>query len=125
MAKNSLSSRDVCDIIQACSQSKVSVLKFGELYVRFGPQAEGSNTSTPESDFVPENTSTPVKPNSDTEISEEQHARISQDSLVADEISTREEQLAMAMVEDPALYEQMIRDGELEDVDDESSDDEQ
>jgi len=107
--KMGLSSTEICTIIASCATNKVAVLKFGELYLRFGPTAEPDKTST----LVPaQNQNIP-----DTKISDEQHDKTTAETVEDEATMTREEQLAMALVEDPMLHEQLLRDGDLDDTD--------
>lgn len=109
MAKNTLSSRDICDILEACAKSKVTSLQFGGLIVSFG---------TPAASTIPNE----EKSNAVTTITE-QHETSTRAAIEHDELVLREDQLANALVENPVLFEQMIKDGELEDVDDEQLND--
>ncbi len=110
--KNGLSSQEVCAIITSCATNNVSVLKFGELYLRFGPTAEEQPKSESAHPKTP-----------DTAISEQQHEKQNEQTLEYESELTREEQLANALVENPLLHEELLRNGELEDdADDEPGD---
>ncbi len=117
--ENALSSRDVCEILSACAANKVSVLKFGDLYVRFGPSAEElATTAIVEAQEHAANSKT----NSDKEISESDHERINREGLEVEELRTREQQLAELQITDPLAAEEMLMNEELEEDVDESGD---
>lgn len=110
MAKSSLSSQEVCDIIKVCAETQALELKFDGLHIRFGTKAK-DNPPLVEPDPL-------TKSNSDAEISEKQHAQLTKDSLEDDELRTREDQLAELLITDPLAAEEMLRNEELEDADD-------
>lgn len=120
-----LSSQDVCTIIKACADSGVSILKFGNLNVEFGrPTKTTVNQEEINSSITAEtknqSTNTP-----DKEISEEERKLLQEKALLEDEQKSKQDEIDHMLVEDPALAEELISSGELED-DDESdgSDDE-
>lgn len=99
-----LTSQDVCQIIESCAKNNVTTLKFGSLFLSFNRPVE--------------------KPNADTAISDQQIDHIqraqSKESLEQQEADFRQEQIAMAILENPVLAEQMIAEEDLADADDES-----
>lgn len=98
--KTLFTAEQVCSIIKACGEAHVSVLEFGDLRVRFGRSAEEEDQGRA------------FNPDPATEIAVKQ-AEISAQSLKRDEIAFREEQLAMAVIEDPVLAEKLLMEGEL------------
>ena len=100
----------VCDIIESCAKHKVSNLKFGDLEISFGPQAEATDLKIPELPTAPQITSNP-----DNEISDPRTtAEI--EKLEAD---LRDAEVAELTLTDPRALERMIENGELDDADDE------
>ncbi len=106
---------DLCAILEACGKSHVAELKWGDLFVKFGPQSPVSQVvehRTPvvlpleSEDLTPE-------PRPAKEIAETQ-TTIARESLELDEIHLKEDQLALLAIEDPQAYEQMVADGELD-----------
>ena len=112
----SLSSRSACAIIEVCAARGVSVLKFGPLYVEFGMKASSPPAPAPEGYFAPR---IPVE-----EMTDQAHDKQTQDSVEAEEVNLREERLQQMFIEDPVRAEELLRNGELEDADDESEHDE-
>lgn len=105
--KSVLSLSEIKDIIQFSASTGVTVLKYRDLYVRFG-------TSTDKKPQTQE-----IETNSDTKISETDQEEVLRNSVEREEMNLREEQLAHAIVENPRLYEELLLDEELEDADDE------
>ena len=106
-----LASKDICEILEACGKFGVRELSYESLQVKFGPaprEASDQNQNTNSSSV--------------TEITENKHKEQTERAVEEAEVLTREEQLAYAMVENPALYEQLLRDGELEDDDNDKLD---
>lgn len=94
-AKNSnLSYEAIVCILKTCSESGVSSLKFGDLYVEFGKSRTNAATSPA------------------AEMAEIEH--IQEDHLTKEEVLTKEEQLAHMLVEDPSMAEELLIKGELE-----------
>lgn len=119
--KMSLSSAEVCSILLTSASAGVSELKFGHLHVKFGRPVETQvGIGFPSYPFVPQTApaSAPV-----TDLTEAQHQQQAKESLEDDEIRVRQERLERAMVEDPVLFEELLRQGELSDAVD-SADDE-
>ena len=99
-----LSAEEVCSILKACGEAQVSVLKFRNLYVKFGGPAEHQkNDLATVSPIIPE-----------TEISE-QASNVSTEALLKEARLTKEERLALLQIEDPHEYEKLLFSGELED----------
>lgn len=51
-----------------------------------------------------------------TRASAKKAEQIERDSLIDENIEVSEEQLSLALIEDPARFEQLLREGELEDA---------
>lgn len=104
-------SLDLCAIIEACYNFNVSRLHCRGLDLEFGRPAnsepgKGSFSDSP----------APVAAITDIE-----HDTNTKDSLEKDELDWRDEQVSLAVLEDPSFAEQLIIDGELEDADDDGS----
>lgn len=97
--KKTLSSTDICEIIKTSSQFGVSSLKFGDVEIQFGQKSA----------TTPIQETTPV-----TEITEKDHERMNKESLEEQEADLRQAQLDQMQIEDPARYEQLIANGELD-----------
>lgn len=110
--KKPLDSSEICNIIEACAKSNVTLLKFGDLHVEFGPKAK-TVAQVEEPDLQAPH----IENKPDTEISE-QHKKLNAEAMEEQELLTREMQLEEALITDPVMHEQMLLDGDLEDVDD-------
>jgi len=110
-SSSDLGSKDVCDIILTCAKAGVSVLKFGSLHVEFGriaAPALSHDLDTTESKLhEPDLASIPV-----TAITEEDKKTI-RETLRLEEIHLRDDQISLAVIEDPTLAEELIT-GELQ-----------
>lgn len=99
---------ELCGIIKACGEAQVVELKLGDLYVRFGqqpvPEAPANEVQSP--------APTPEAAISATQNELEKEA---ERALTQDEVKLREDQLDMALLENPLLYEELIAKGEVED----------
>lgn len=115
--KSALSSLEICSILESCAKCNVSLLKFGDLHVEFGRQA---NPSEP----APSEPTSHIIKNSDKEISDTKHAELTKEALEVEELRTKEEILAELIITNPLKAEEMIRNQELEDDTDESDDNE-
>lgn len=104
---SSLSSAEVCSIIEACSKGQVTSLKFQGLELK---------RETPVLSFAPNQY--PV-----TEITESQHKQMTKESIEAAEIETREMQMRELALTDPLAFEEMLAKGELEGNQDDEYDD--
>lgn len=100
--KNSLTGHEICLIIKACGEAKVLEMKFQDLYLCFGRPTK----DTVLVDKAP-------GPLSDNEISATQE-KYAKESLLRDELQTREDQLAEMLILDPLMAEELILKGELE-----------
>lgn len=89
---------EVCDIIKACKDNGVTLLKLGELELRIGTQPEAPRAKV---SF------------SDTAISETQ-AQIEKVTLVEETIKHKQDRLDQMLIEDPVEAERLIESGELE-----------
>lgn len=109
----------ISDIIKACAEHGVSVIKFGDLRIWFGPQA--NQPAQPLSPAAPVRTAhsniTPV-----AEMTDMQHDQQTKDALENEELELRQQQIAELMVTDPLKAEELIERGELQDADDEHGD---
>lgn len=97
---NSLTSEEVCFIINTCKDSQVKELKFQDLHIIMAPEPGCKEQIVPST--------------SKAEILEEQQ-KIAMDSLRDEEARAKKHQIEMMLIEDPAQAEQMIANGELED----------
>lgn len=126
LEKSALSSDDVIRILEASAKAGVTKLLFRDLHVEFGTPPENqvviSGHQLPDYPVVQQSRdSAPVGA-----LTDKQHETIGRENLEREEIRLREEKLALALVEDPVLYEQMIRDEELsDDVDTTESEDDE
>jgi hypothetical protein len=116
--KTVLSSEEICSIIRACGESKVTVLKFGDLYLRFGQQAADAPGSV---ENVPRGTTeivdkAPAPPPS-AEI-EATQIQIAEKALAQDELDAKRAQLSQMFIENPSMAEEMMAQGDLIDDDD-------
>lgn len=91
---------EVCRILEVSARSGVRLLKLADLHVEFGevpePVSPGALAPAPDG----------AEPN---------HERISKEGLEAEELRTREDQIAELVLTDPLAAEEMIRLGELDD----------
>ena len=118
--ESALTSDEVRAIIRSCATYGVLELKFRGLEISLVPKdSEARKPETMVAGNVPRETSN----NPVNEITEQEHEHQNQDALEIDEMRLKEEQLAMAFIENPSLAEEMIRNGDLDDF--ESDDDEQ
>lgn len=122
-----LSSDEIVRILEASAKAGVTKLLFRDLHVEFGTKPENpvvdlTGLQLPRYPVVQQSRdSAPVG-----ELTETQHKKIEKNNLEAEETRLREERLALALVEDPVLYEQLLRDGELsDDVDTAESEDDE
>lgn len=109
--KSDLSSQDIEVILGACAKHGVSELQFRGMTVKFG--------MTPDSPSGARGANSPVEAMTDKD-----HARNTKDALEKDELEFREEQLAELQITDPSRYEELVRDGELDEDDTEPAGDE-
>lgn len=93
---------DIATIIEACGKAGVRTLKYGDLYLAFGPAPKIENK---------------------IEAAIPDHDAINAETLEQDEQEIRDERLRMMLIEDPVEYERQLRDGELtDDASDEGDD---
>ncbi len=105
-----LAAQEICLIIEASAQHKVTLLKFGDLEIQFGPQADQQALLVPVNAY-----STPG-----VEIPD--HDKINAETLRQNERELRVQQLEELKITDPSMYEEFVMQEGLEDVDDESGD---
>lgn len=98
---------ELCDLIRTCGESGVSDLTFGTLHVQFhapGTKREEVHPWPVHDDLA--------------DLSEEKREQWSvadeKAAIEADELKLREEQLAMALLENPAEFEKLLVAGELD-----------
>lgn len=103
-----LKSQEICEIILSSAQNGVTELKFGSLHIVFGKKTEPQEISLLPGKVY--GASTP-----DNEISDQTHEQMNIDSLEADELRLRDDQLSQMQIENPLKAEQMLLDQELED----------
>ncbi len=98
MENPSLSVQDICAIIEKCSEVGVRSFKWGDLKVSFEDKRKPEpNTATPQGqgEVTPENF-----------VDEEEAVRV-------DELQVKEDQFANALLENPALAEEILANPEL------------
>lgn len=93
--ESELSAKEICSILKASQEAGVTVLKFRGLYVRFGWPAS------------PEQTLAPTAPES-VQASTETPEEISQQAIDKEAILTKEERLALMVIEEPEEYERLM-----------------
>ena len=96
IVSKSLTVRELKAIISLCSNRGVSELKYGSLSLRFGDVVQNKTTARCSS-VVAQN-------------------RIDEDTTDQNEFEVREEQLANLLVDNPAAYEKLLAQNELEDA---------
>lgn len=122
-AKNHLSAKEICDILAACERHGVSEMQFGDLSVKRGPKNPlDLGVTASQAAPAPETGAQPTDTDSENAISEAKHDQLNQEALETDELLTREEEIAMLLITDPAKAEEMMRNGELEDADEQFDD---
>ncbi len=106
--ENSLTSEQVCLIIEASGKAKVAKLEFRDLYLEFGQVAQ---LPTPEvvhmNSFVGQSVNTAHPSTPAAEMADIQ-TKIAQESLEQDEISVRQDRLMQMLIENPHEAEKMI-----------------
>lgn len=120
--KKELASTDIVRIIKTCARHRVVTLKFGDLDLSFNPQVKTTRQRSTENVEPLSQRDPHVKPPV-TEITEQEQRTIASESLRLDELALRKQQFSELLITDPAAAEQMLADGELDDVDDELGDD--
>lgn len=106
----SLNSADVCAIIKACGEAGVTKLKFDGLDLSLGkppseprPQDQSTDPTGPASTPIPVAT-----------LTESEHTKLSKEALEEAELIMRESQIEELKITDPAKYEELMVNGELE-----------
>lgn len=95
-----ISADELVRVIKACHKARVTELKIGEIEVKFG------NGETPE----PKTTAVASPVVTEAELKEAQH-----EVLVKENLDHAEARLDLMQLEDPAQYERLILERELED----------
>lgn len=95
----SIEAKDLAEIIKACKRADVAELKIGDVSIKF---KTGEAVKTPES--KPENLAPIAK-----EIERE-----TEKSLLQENFDSAQEHLANLQLENPALYEELLIERELE-----------
>ena len=103
-----MTAQEVCLILESCAKTGVAVLKFGNLEVTWSHPASFLAQTDPPA-LAPA-TEIAVVPN---------HTELNTQAREDNEIRMREDQLAMALIENPMLYEELLANQQLEDEDDE------
>lgn len=98
--EKALTTQDICAIMEACSKTSVSKLKFGGLSLEFDRPTNPNRT-------VEENFPVPL-------VVAEKNER---DAILRDEVALREEQIKEMRITDPLRAEELLLAGELEDDD--------
>jgi hypothetical protein len=98
--ENCLTSQELDAIIRLCSQLGVAELTFGSLHIKFGVKSQTESKA-------------PLQATTDVEISEIQHKEQTRQAIAQDEVRTKEERLAFAIIEEPTLAEEMLEDGDF------------
>lgn len=104
--KNILTVNEVIEIIKVSAENRVSSLKLGDLEIAFELKPIESKL---------------IKPIIN-EISQQAQETQSEEDLEALEIEQKRDRIAMMMIENPALAEELIAEGELIDGDDDGDD---
>lgn len=97
---HNLTSKDICNIIKQCSYSGVTHFNFGDLQISF----KQSQLKAEENSITP-----------GTEILGDELSQAEETATIQNEVQTREEQLEEMLLTDPLQFEELIRNGELED----------
>jgi hypothetical protein len=106
-----MTSDDICAIIRQCGESGVSELTFGSLSIRFASENKRGDLSSPEiAHHGISHSTTDYIFDDSFKKSDEEDKRI----LEEEEIRMREDQLSMALIEDPAQFEKLLAAGDLE-----------
>lgn len=103
---NSLTIEEVCRMIEVCAKASVRRIEFGELRLEFGefrpasldrPTQEAPELTTP------------------TEAAlSEMHDKQNEETLGVEEARTKEDRLALMLIEDPLQAEELITNGEID-----------
>lgn len=109
--KPHLTANEIIAIIKVCAKANVAVFSYSDMRIEF-------NASTNE--IVDKHNSSAFEPSqpTDAEISVK-HDQINKESLEIDEARTKEERLALMLIENPLEAERLISSGELTETDDE------
>lgn len=100
MADHLLSGTEICKIIEACARRKVAKLEFGPLKLEFQPPVEHRPPLAPG----------PASPVLEPEnVIREKQAQEHERALEAEEIRTREEQIAELQITDPLAAEELMQ----------------
>lgn len=96
-----ISAKDLIRVLKACKDAQVSELKIGEVEVKFGPGEAAKQQAV-------KRIETPAV--TEGELKESQNL-----ANVGDNLRDAEERMALLQIGDPAQYEQLLLEGELED----------
>lgn len=111
---NSFTADELCRIIDSCASRGVQSFSLGGLELTFGAEPQFIQ---PELREVRRGKKLSLAPEPDHEQNEK-------DAVEQDELRTKEEQVAMLILEDPQEFERQLADGELEEMLDDASSDE-
>ena len=107
MTKKGLTLEELCAILKACGEARVTELKFGDLHVHFGKAAQmETNQVGSHVDMAPD-------PRAAKEIAGNQ-IKEAKRSLELDEMRVRNEQISELFLTDPLRAEELLRNGELD-----------
>lgn len=98
--ENKYTAEDLVRILKACKSAGVTELKIGDISVQFG-RVEDRQTQRATSE---------IQPPTDTELKD-----AASDTLVRENVETAEDRLDLLQIENPALYERLVIEGELGD----------
>lgn len=101
---NAFSGKDICEIIKQCAKSRVSELRFGDLFVRFDAEAKRVETNSPEKASQEFPSGDPEKT---TEVLEDANILLRSEAI--------DEEINSLIISDPDTYEEMLSRRELED----------
>lgn len=97
MAKNNLTPDNIISIIKACAEHNVSKFSVDTLAFEFGQPKVKDDVIITEP------------------LTAQVHEKMDKETLVQEEIKTRNEQMQMLLLENPLLAEELIASGDLED----------
>lgn len=111
----------ICALIKTCGENNVACFKSGDLVIRFHRPGKPDQKTSEWPAFAAHSA-----PHTDTEISgnpnqDEKQQEIAKDALERDEISAKEEDLAIMRIEDPFGYERLLASRDLEDANEDHS----
>lgn len=94
------SAEELVRILRACKSAQVTELKIGGIEVKF-EHGETARTIGAKSDIKP--------------LPEKEFKAAASENLIRENVESAEDKLSLMQIEDPALYEQLLIEGELGD----------